>query len=109
MKIDSVSLEKNTVEKMISLFCRRMHNREEKCPSCMALIYYTHLRLDKCPYGPTKSVCSSCAKTCYLPEMQERFSEVIRFSGPRLVLHHPILAAAQMKKKITNISHRQGV
>lgn len=29
---------------------------------------------------------------CYKPEMREKIREVMRFSGPRMIFHHPYLA-----------------
>ena len=39
-----------------------------------------------------KTFCSNCRVHCYKPEMREKIREVMRFSGPRMLLCHPILA-----------------
>jgi hypothetical protein len=38
----------------------------------------------------SKTFCSNCKVHCYKPEMREKIREVMRFSGPRMILHHPI-------------------
>ena len=38
----------------------------------------------------TKTFCSNCKVHCYRPDMRERIRAVMRFSGPRMLLYHPI-------------------
>ena len=40
----------------------------------------------------TKTFCSNCRVHCYKLEMRERIRKVMRFSGPRMLLYHPIMA-----------------
>ena len=53
---------------------------------------YVELRLDKCPFQENKTFCSNCKIHCYKPFYREKIKEVMRFSGPRMILYHPILA-----------------
>lgn len=39
-----------------------------------------------------KTKCHKCSVHCYMPEMRERIKEVMRYSGPRMLLHHPVEA-----------------
>lgn len=39
-----------------------------------------------------KTFCSNCKVHCYKPEMRQGIKEVMRFSGPRMIFHHPIAA-----------------
>ncbi|MBF0908001.1 MAG: nitrous oxide-stimulated promoter family protein, partial [Atopobium sp.] len=48
-------------------------------------------RVDRCPHIETKTFCSKCISHCYNKEMRARVKEVMKSSGPRLLLHHPIL------------------
>ena len=52
----------------------------------------TLARIHKCPFMETKTFCSACKVHCYKPEMREKIRAVMRFSGPRMLLYHPILA-----------------
>jgi hypothetical protein len=40
----------------------------------------------------TKTFCSNCNVHCYKPEMREKIREVMRFSDPRMIFYHPIMA-----------------
>ena len=84
--------EKNVVELMIRLYCRKNHGGRELCPQCRELLQYAQSRSDHCPFMETKTFCSNCRVHCYKPEMRERIREVMRFSGPRMIFYHPVLA-----------------
>lgn len=85
--------EKDMVSQMIALYCRKKHNtRGELCDKCRELSDYAVLRSDKCPFMETKTFCSNCKVHCYKPKMRERIREVMRFSGPRMIFHHPVAA-----------------
>ena len=84
--------EKETVSLMIRLYCRKKHHTKALCPECAALRDYAQRRSDRCPFMQTKTFCSNCRVHCYQPEMRQRIREVMRFSGPRMIFHHPILA-----------------
>ena len=84
--------EKETVSLMIRLYCRKKHGSKELCPECAALDAYARQRSDKCPFMETKTFCSNCRVHCYKKDMREKIREVMRFSGPRMIFHHPIMA-----------------
>lgn len=85
--------EKETVSKMIKIYCRKKHGTKKGlCPECAKLEEYAKLRSDKCPFMETKTFCSNCKVHCYKPEMREKIREVMRFSGPRMLLVDPVMA-----------------
>ena len=85
--------EKRMVAQMIALYCRkRHHTRGDLCPQCAALDAYAKMRADKCPFMETKTFCSNCRIHCYKPDMRAKIREVMRFAGPRMILHHPVAA-----------------
>lgn len=85
--------EKKMVSQMITLYCRKNHGtRGTLCPECAALNLYARQRSDKCPFMATKTFCSNCKVHCYKPEMREKIRMVMRFSGPRMIFHHPVAA-----------------
>jgi hypothetical protein len=89
--------ERKTVAAMIALYCRRHHTPAgEFCDVCRDLEAYTRLRLEKCPYGETKPTCANCPIHCYQPHRREEIRRVMAFSGPRMLLKHPILATRHM-------------
>lgn len=84
--------EKKMVSQMIRLYCRKKHGGKELCRQCAELEKYAQQRSDKCPFMENKTFCSNCRVHCYKPEMREKIREVMRFSGPRMIFHHPVAA-----------------
>lgn len=85
--------EKQMVSQMIALYCRRNHHTKGAlCPDCAALNDYARQRSDRCPFMETKTFCSNCRVHCCKPEMREKIRAVMRFSGPRMILYHPVAA-----------------
>ena len=85
--------EYRTLEAMIDLFCRCRHGKALRpCPACKTLLDYAGARLAQCPYGEKKPTCAHCPVHCYKPGMREEIRRVMRFAGPRMLWHHPVLA-----------------
>lgn len=85
--------EKAMVSQMFSLYCKKNHKvKSGLCPGCAELAEYAKQRSDKCPFMETKTFCSNCRVHCYKPEMREKIRAVMRFSGPRMIFHHPVAA-----------------
>ncbi len=85
--------EKRTIASMVGLYCRGHHAPSDGlCPDCDALLNYAFCRLDRCPFGAEKPACAKCPIHCYKPEMRAKVKEVMRYSGPRMVLRHPLLS-----------------
>ncbi len=89
--------EKYIVGQMIQLYCRKNHSHKEGlCPECRRLKTYAEQRSDKCPFMESKTFCSNCKIHCYKKEMREKIRRVMRFSGPRMIFYHPVLAVSHM-------------
>jgi hypothetical protein len=96
--------EQNTVEHMIGIFCRDHHHPAGKyptkgyklCDECRGLAEYARFRLKNCPFQENKTTCGNCPIHCYKPKMREKIREVMRYSGPRMIWHHPFLALGHM-------------
>lgn len=88
--MDRIGREKQTVERMIRLYCRRAQGNAELCEECRELLEYAISRLARCPYAECKPTCRECATHCYKPAMRERIRRVMRYSGPRLILYAPL-------------------
>ena len=89
--------EQRVVDEMIRLYCRKHHVNKERqagglCPVCQELSDYARMRSQKCPFMKEKTFCANCKVHCYKPEKREQIREVMRFSGPRMLLYHPGLA-----------------
>ena len=97
--MSSIKYEKETVEKMIGLYCSRKHGTDGGlCAECEVVNDYASARLDKCPFGDDKKACSKCKVHCYKPEMRARIREIMRYSGPRMLIYHPFDYLKQLLK-----------
>ena len=92
--------EKRVVELMIRIFCRKKEKNTLLCPDCVELLHYAHSRLDRCPFGEKKKACKQCAIHCYKPAMREKMKQVMRFSGPRMILYAPVEAIRHILNNI---------
>jgi hypothetical protein len=91
-----LSQERDTLQAMINLYCRGQHNSQQLCEDCSELWDYAEERLDKCPFGIEKPTCQNCTVHCYKPEMRQRVKEVMRYAGPRMIWHHPVMAVRHL-------------
>ena len=60
------------------------------CEECAALLVYAEKRRALCPQdkpGHPKPFCSYCETHCYKPDMREQMRDVMRYAGPRSMLH----------------------
>jgi hypothetical protein len=102
--MSTIAKEKETIRKMIEIYCWKKHRqkRGELCGECTELLEYAMQRLDSCPFGERKPTCRKCPVHCYRPEMRKRIKEVMKFSGPRLLLYDPIgWLIHEIKEKFT--------
>ena len=102
--------ERKTVEYMIGIYCRDHHAKGEYpskgykhpargyklCDDCKELKEYAGFRLKNCPFQENKTTCGNCPIHCYKPKMREKIREVMRYAGPRMIWHHPLLAIGHM-------------
>ncbi len=85
--------EKKTIGYMVKIYCKAKHDTsDELCPECGEFFEYAKFRLDNCPFQENKTTCGKCRIHCYKPDMKEKVKKIMRYSGPRMLLHHPSLA-----------------
>ncbi|MDP7078707.1 MAG: nitrous oxide-stimulated promoter family protein [Candidatus Undinarchaeales archaeon] len=93
--------EGETVEAMIVLYCRKNHHpKGSLCDECRSLLAYTDDRLTHCPNKERKPTCANCTIHCYSEPERSMIREVMRYSGPRMLLHHPVLALRHLIDRI---------
>lgn len=97
--------ELKTIKIMIHLYCRHHHDKKNGtiCEECAILLTYATRRLERCIFGDAKPACSLCVVHCYKREMRERIKDVMRWSGPRMMVWHPWLAMYHILDKIRPI------
>ncbi len=89
MTASHIEREKKTVELMIRLYCRKKEKIQFFVPtvkSCSAMPTHvsTIVRLER-----RRVHAKECTVHCYKPVMRERMRQVMRFSGPRMLLYAP--------------------
>lgn len=84
--------ESKTVAVMIDLYCRSQHGSDQPCVDCSELLAYASKRLEECPFQEAKTTCAKCPVHCFKPAMRDKIKAVMRYSGPRMLRRHPILA-----------------
>jgi hypothetical protein len=96
-----LATEKRTVRIMIELYCTAHHHPQtEICVNCEGLGVYALRKIDRCPFHEAKPVCADCKIHCYETGMRAQIREVMRYSGPKMILHHPWLAAMHVLNKM---------
>lgn len=87
--------EFRTIGAMVEIYCRAHHPLKHSkgvCEACQEFLTYAETRLDRCPYGQGKPTCNKCPVHCYKPNMKQKAREIMLYSGPRMLLPHPIMA-----------------
>lgn len=90
--------EQETVAEIIAIYCRDYHKSEKGslCPECESLAHYAAARIAACPRMAVKSFCSVCPVHCYAPARRQQIQAVMRYGGPRMLLHHPLMTLRHM-------------
>jgi hypothetical protein len=101
--------ELKTVRAMIRIYCKAHHRSSDLCEHCAELLEYAERRLSNCPFQEQKPTCGKCTVHCYKPEMRKKIIEVMRFSGPRMMLHHPILAIAHLSDEKRSVKPEESI
>lgn len=82
-----------TISVMINMYCKAHHNSSGLCPDCYHLLEYANQRITACKQ---KTTCGSCHIHCYSKDKRESMLKVMRFSGPRMIYSHPLLAVQHL-------------
>ncbi|MEI7087233.1 nitrous oxide-stimulated promoter family protein [Pectobacterium versatile] len=83
--------EIRTVGLMIELY-EKHHPETDDNAQYKDLFNYAIKRLERCQFGEDKPACKHCPIHCYQPARREAIKAIMRWSGPRMLLRHPILA-----------------
>lgn len=101
--------EKRTISNMVAIYCAGNHDKatrtetsfagEALCPDCKSLDDYCVLRTERCRSMHKKTSCEECGNHCYAATQREQIRAVMRYAGPRMLLHHPAAAIRHLLKK----------
>lgn len=87
--MNRIDREKQTVKKMIELYCHHRLKQQTISEEYQQLIEYAHGRLSHCKFGEEKPVCKRCPIHCYAPNERQQIREVMRWTGPRMIIFDP--------------------
>lgn len=91
-----INEEKQTVSAMIDIYYKNhVATQIEK----EKLLSYSIRRLDVCRFGEAKPTCKQCPVHCYRSDYREQMKQVMKYSGPRMLISHPILAIKHLIKE----------
>ena len=86
-----IEREKKIIGVMVDIYCKKKHKHKDGlCEECQELLDYSRQRLDKCKFGEEKTYCQKCPIHCYKKSMKEKVKDVMKFSGPRLLIYRPV-------------------
>jgi len=96
-QVASLAKEQEIIDLMIGIYCRGMkHNRRDDtlCAECRELQEYTVERNRQCPFllTKTKTFCQFCEAHCYSSKPRQAIIVAMRYAGPRMFFHRPIMA-----------------
>ena len=103
----ALAVELKTIKLMTVIYCKAHHQdsvcndgvcNDSVCDDCAAFIKHAEQKLDRCVYGELKPACKACPIHCYKPEQKEQARLIMRYSGPKMLFKHPILAIKHLIK-----------
>ncbi|NCB02006.1 MAG: nitrous oxide-stimulated promoter family protein, partial [Spirochaetia bacterium] len=77
---------------MVALFCKKQHHSSPLCDECEEIYIYATGRMANCPLLESSLFCSSCHIHCYDEEHREAIRKIMKYSGKRMLLYHPVMA-----------------
>lgn len=96
-----IAREQKTIASMVTIFCVQNHkDNQGLCPCCKELLEYSIMRLSQCSFGSEKPVCLKCTVHCYNLEMRDKIKQVMKYSGKRMILNHPLLTIRHLMDSI---------
>ncbi|MFW8052875.1 nitrous oxide-stimulated promoter family protein [Vagococcus fluvialis] len=93
-----INFEKKTVAAMIDIYYKQYHD-EEHLIERDDVLEYAMTRLNYCRFGEEKPTCKVCPVHCYKKSYQEKMKLIMRYSGPRMLLYHPIMSVEHFLKE----------
>ena len=98
--------ETKTMREIIRIYCHGHHHHrqygEDLCPSCRDIADYAASRIARCPHMEEKTFCKFCKTHCYAPSRREDIRRIMRWAGPRMLIHDPLSALHHMLLQISS-------
>jgi hypothetical protein len=90
--------ERDTIQAMVEIFCVGHHHSLDTshslglCAECSTTLSYALQRIELCPHKSEKPSCANCRVHCYRGEWAQKIKQLMRYSGPKMIFKHPVLA-----------------
>lgn len=92
--------DQHVLRVMVEIYCRNKHLSNGLCHECLALLNYANGKVEKCPLKESKTTCRNCTTHCYATLQRDKIKQVMRYSGPRMILHHPVMAIRHLLREL---------
>ncbi|MDO5028056.1 MAG: nitrous oxide-stimulated promoter family protein [Bacillota bacterium] len=83
-----IEKKKEILRLMVEIY-KKAH--PDQAEDLLALETYAIDKMTNCPNKNKNIVCKSCTIHCYQKEQRQQIKKIMRFSGPRMLVLHPIL------------------
>lgn len=95
---EKLVFELKVLAQMFNLYCKKHHQQagDELCADCSEVYSYAEARSKACRFRENKVFCLNCSTHCYKESMRERIRVIMRYSGPRMLFHHPLVLLQHM-------------
>lgn len=103
-----IEKETKTIKIMLKMYCQEFHSTSGSlCDDCEDLLAYSRQRLESCPFKDNKPKCAKCHIHCYKQSEKNKIKSVMKFSGPRMLLKHPLLTMQHLIQKKIKIANKK--
>lgn len=93
-----ITFEKKTVTAMIDIYYKQFSD-EDSLLEKEDVLAYAMTRLNYCRFGEEKPTCKVCPVHCYKKSYQDKMKKIMRYSGPRMLIYHPIMSVEHFFKE----------
>ncbi len=93
-----ISFERKTVQAMIDIYYKQFKDDEHNLEK-LDVESYAMKRLSYCQFGEEKPTCKVCPVHCYKKSYKEKLQQIMRYSGPRMMIYHPIMSMEHLIKE----------
>ncbi|HCM89632.1 MULTISPECIES: nitrous oxide-stimulated promoter family protein [Vagococcus] len=93
-----ISFEKKTVKAMIEIYYKRYQDETHQIEKD-DVESYAMARLNYCRFGEEKPTCKVCPVHCYKKSYKDKMQQIMRYSGPRMLIYHPVMSVEHFMKE----------
>lgn len=103
LETGALKREATLLSLMVQDYCKQHHDCESLCDECHQFLVYALTRLACCPFGEKKPTCAKCKIHCYRASEKETARTIMRQTGPKMLLKHPLLTAEHLMKNLREV------